>query len=37
MHFLRWGGGGGGANIDNMKKYEEKNIFLFENEISSKF
>ena len=33
MHFK----GGGGANIDNMKKYEENNIFLFENEISNKF
>ena len=35
MHFLRWGGGW--ANIDNMKKYEENYIFLFENEISNKF
>ena len=33
MHFFR----GGGANIDNMKKYEENNTFLFENEISNKF
>ena len=35
MHFFR--GVGGGANIDNMKKCEENNTFLFENEISNKF
>ena len=36
MHFFEGGGGGGGANID-YEKYEENNIFLFENEISNEF